>query len=117
MSYRPSGELPNILLIQTDQHNAGVMSCAGHPDVLTPNLDRLSLEGVRFERAYCQNGVCVPSRTSMFTGQYCYDLNAMRNGRTFELDTEKVRPLTAVLKANGYITAAFGKRHLVREIS
>ena len=63
---------PNILLIMTDQHHAGCVGYKGHPDVRTPNLDRLAAEGVRFDECFCQNGVCVPSRTSYLTGQYCH---------------------------------------------
>ncbi|MHC4309384.1 MAG: twin-arginine translocation signal domain-containing protein, partial [Planctomycetota bacterium] len=61
---------PNILLLFSDQHHAGVMGCAGHQFVKTPHLDRLAGEGILFSRAYCQDGICVPSRTSMFTGLY-----------------------------------------------
>ncbi|UCF17563.1 MAG: sulfatase-like hydrolase/transferase, partial [Phycisphaerales bacterium] len=57
---------PNILLLFSDQHNAAVLGCAGHRLVNTPQLDRLASEGVLFSRAYCPDGICVPSRTSMF---------------------------------------------------
>ena len=38
---------PNVLFIVSDQHNAKVLGCKGHPDVQTPALDRLAAEGVR----------------------------------------------------------------------
>jgi len=60
----------NALLLFADQHNADVMGCAGHPIVETPNLDQLAAKGVRFTRAYCQDAICVPSRTSLMTGLY-----------------------------------------------
>ena len=61
---------PNVLFLFSDQHNARCLSCAGHPDVKTPNLDRLSAEGVRFENAYTQNPICTPSRMSFLSGLY-----------------------------------------------
>lgn len=59
---------PNILVIVTDQQHAGMLSCAGNSWVKTPHLDRLAGSGVRFEKAYCANPVCVPSRFAMFSG-------------------------------------------------
>ena len=59
---------PNILVIITDQQHAGMLSCTGNAWVKTPNLDRLAGGGVRFEKAYCANPVCVPSRFTMFSG-------------------------------------------------
>ncbi|TAN38714.1 MAG: sulfatase [Verrucomicrobia bacterium] len=59
---------PNVLVIITDQQHAGMLSCTGNPWVKTPNLDRLAGTGVRFEKAYCGNPVCVPSRFTMFSG-------------------------------------------------
>ena len=44
------------------------MGFEDHPDVITPNLDKLAEEGLVFDRAYCTVGVCVPSRSSMLTG-------------------------------------------------
>lgn len=63
----------------SDQHQADVLGCAGHPDVRTPNLDRLAAHGVRFGDAYCQQGLCLPSRTSLFTGQYVSTLGTFSN--------------------------------------
>jgi len=48
---------PNVLFILSDQHNAKVLGHKGHPDVKTPNLDRLASEGVRFDNAITQNPI------------------------------------------------------------
>ncbi|MHC4557410.1 MAG: sulfatase-like hydrolase/transferase [Planctomycetota bacterium] len=64
---RHSAEHPNILLIITDQQHAGMTSCAGNRWLKTPAIDALAARSVRFERAYCSNPVCVPSRFSMMT--------------------------------------------------
>jgi len=109
------GGPPNILLLYADQHNAGVLQCAGHPDVRTPRLDRLSSEGVRFSRTYCQDGVCVPSRASMMTGQYCRTLGVLDNSSWGGGPTGFI-PLAEYLQDKGYRTAAFGKRHLPRTL-
>ncbi len=108
-----SHQRPNILLLFSDQHNAGVMGCAGHPDVKTPRLDQLAAEGVRFARAYCQDGVCAPSRASMLTGHYPRTTGVLYNPDR-PPRPEALTTLHAHLKANGYRTAAFGKRHLPR---
>jgi arylsulfatase A-like enzyme len=104
-------EQPNILLLFSDQHHAGVMGCAGHPDVITPNLDRMATEGVRFDRTYCQDGVCVPSRTSMMTGQYPRSTGVLYNPDR-PTKPESMVPLQQKLRDSGYYTGAFGKRHL-----
>lgn len=53
----------------TDQQSAHMMSCAGTSWVNTPNLDRIAKKGILFNRAYCSNPVCIPSRFSLFTGK------------------------------------------------
>lgn len=107
---------PNILLLFSDQHNASVLGCEGHPDVKTPHLDSLARQGVRFSRAYCQDGICVPSRVSMLTGQYPRTTGVIDNRDRPPLPAQ-LHPLHKLLSENGYITAAFGKRHLPQDIS
>jgi arylsulfatase A-like enzyme len=104
---------PNVLLLFADQHNADVMGCAGHPIVKTPNLDALAATGVRFTRAYCQNGICVPSRTSLITGLYPRTTGCLDNGDS-PVDQTKLCPLQQVFQSAGYLTGCFGKRHLPR---
>jgi arylsulfatase A-like enzyme len=104
---------PNILLLFSDQHNAGVMGCVDHPFVRTPHLDRLASEGILFSRAYCPDGICVPSRTSMFTGLYPRTTGVIYNSDA-PPHPERLHPLHSVLRANGYITGCFGKRHFPR---
>lgn len=107
---------PNILLLFSDQHHAGVMGCAGHPRVRTPNLDRLARDGVRFDRAYCPDGICVPSRTSLFTGLYPRTTGVLYNSDV-PPHPERLHPLHSVLRANGYLTGCFGKRHFPRRFN
>jgi len=102
---------PNILLLFSDQHQAACMGFQNHPDVITPNLDKLAKSGTVFNRAYCQDGVCVPSRMSLMTGLYPRRLGILHNPDKSSVIDEVVS-LQSLLKDNGYYTAAFGKRHL-----
>ena len=100
----------NVLMIVSDQHHAGVMGCAGHPVVRTPNLDRLAGEGVLFERAFCSNPLCVPARTSLLTGRYCVNHGVYSLGATFRDDMPTLAHLFA---ASGYDTTLAGRMHFV----
>ena len=60
---------PTILFILSDDQGAWAMHCAGNDDIITPNLDRLASEGVRFENFYCASPVCSPARASIITGE------------------------------------------------
>jgi arylsulfatase A-like enzyme len=60
----------NILLFAADQMRSDSLRHLGNPASITPNLDKLTMEGVSFQNAYCQNPVCVPSRCSFLTGLY-----------------------------------------------
>ena len=99
---------PNVLFIISDQHNAKVLGHKGHPDVKTPNLDRLAAEGVRFENAITQSPICTPSRVSFLSGQYPH------NHGYYGLSGPRPRGLPTVLgyfRRAGYRTAAVGKIH------
>jgi len=59
----------NVLLITSDQQHWNTLGVI-NPRIRTPALDRLAAEGTRFDRAYCVNPVCSPSRSTLITGQY-----------------------------------------------
>jgi len=61
-------EKPNVLFIAIDDLNDWVGPLEGHPQVKTPNMDRLAAMGVTFTNAHCQSVLCNPSRTSLLTG-------------------------------------------------
>jgi arylsulfatase A-like enzyme len=109
-----SRERPNILLIITDQQHAGMMSCAGNRWVKTPAMDALAAHGLRFERAYCSNPVCVPSRFSMMTGVLPSRIGMDRNGpASFPVSEEILNhSLGHVFRNAGYRTVYGGKVHL-----
>ena len=61
---------PNILLISIDDLNDWVGVMGGHPQLKTPNIDKLASKGMLFTNAHCQAPVCNPSRASMMTSLY-----------------------------------------------
>jgi len=101
---------PNVLILFSDQHNKNVMGFEGHPDVLTPNLDKLAKQSVVFDRAYCVTGICAPSRTSLMTGLYSRTMGLLSNGEKTNVINEVVS-MASVFQQNNYKTFAFGKRH------
>ena len=60
---------PNILFILSDDQGAWAMRCAGNEEMITPNLDRLSATGIRFDNFFCASPVCSPARASILTGR------------------------------------------------
>lgn len=100
-------ERPNILLITTDQQHFSALG-AVNDAISTPNLDRLAAMGTRFDRAYCANPVCTPSRATILTGQYPSHHGAWTIGVNLPEDKET---LPKVLSENGYRTGLIGKAH------
>jgi len=101
---------PNVLILFSDQHTKNIMGFEGHPDVITPHLDKLAKESVVFDRAYCPVGICAPSRSSMMSGMYPRTLGLLSNNERTTVMNEVVS-LASVFKLNNYNTYAFGKRH------
>jgi arylsulfatase A-like enzyme len=92
-----------------DQLRADHLGCYGNPDVKTPNINRLASEGCLCDRSVVSNPVCMPSRASMFTGQYPQAHGLRYNGCT--LPPSRI-VLPEILRQNGYQTASIGKIHL-----
>jgi len=102
---------PNILLIMTDQQHAGMLSCAGNPHVKTPAMDSLAATGVRFERAYCANPLCMPSRFSMMSGIMPSRLGVTNSGGEKAPQEIVAGALGNVFRSAGYQTVYGGKTH------
>ena len=100
---------PNILILMPDQLRADCLSCAGHPIVKTPSIDRIAAEGIRCERAYTTSPVCMPARSSFLTGLYCHNHGQWANYG--QLPDTADTYLHHVREA-GYRTAHIGKSHL-----
>ena len=97
-----AAERPNIIYIFTDQQTASAMSCAGNPDLHTPNLDRLAAAGIMFNNAYCTAPLSGPSRGAMFTGHYPDAVGLSVNGSPMP-DSLRTQTLGTLIKNAGYV--------------
>jgi arylsulfatase A-like enzyme len=112
---------PNVLFIYADDWGWGDLACHGHPQLKTPNLDRLAREGTDFQQFTVCNPVCSPSRTAIVTGQYparhlvhqhfAGHAENIARGMPDWLDP-KAPLLPRLMKDAGYTTGHFGKWHL-----
>lgn len=103
-----STQQPNILIITTDQQRTDSLSCYRSTFTDTPHLDQFASEGVCFERAYCANPVCTPSRASIFSGRYVSRHGAWNVGMNVPEDEPM---LSHRLIEVGYHTHYIGKAH------
>ena len=105
---RPTAERPNVVLILSDDHRHDHLSCAGHPVLETPHLDRLAAEGTRFLNAFVTTPICASSRATALTG-----LDERSHGFTFGmpgLDPEEAaQTYPVLLREAGYRTGFVGK--------
>jgi arylsulfatase A-like enzyme len=97
----------------SDQHHAGAMGCAGHPDVRTPSLDRIAARGVQFRRAFANNPICSPSRICFMTGQYMHTHGMFGNDHS-DWPHPEPNTLACLFRRYGYQTGLFGKSHMIR---
>jgi len=112
---QPRQRRPNILFIMTDQQHAGMMSCTGNKWLKTPAMDRLAASGIRFEKSYACNPVCVPSRFSLQTGLMPSAIGMSHNGdlgRAAVTEIMLQQSLGSLFQKAGYETVYGGKVHL-----
>lgn len=105
---------PNIVFLFSDDHALQSISAYGgrFKDIApTPNIDRIAAKGALFERSYCTNSICGPSRASILTGKHSH-LNGFRNNDTDKFDGSQ-QTFPKLLRQAGYTTALIGKWHLV----
>ncbi|MEI6358532.1 MAG: sulfatase-like hydrolase/transferase, partial [Verrucomicrobiota bacterium] len=96
-----------MVLILADDLGYGDLGCYGQTKILTPNIDRLAAEGMRFTQAYAGNTVCAPSRCALMTGKHSGH-GRVRSNVQVPLEPEDVT-IAEVLKSAGYHCGAFGK--------
>jgi len=99
----------NILFIMFDQLRFDYLSCAGHPHLHTPNIDRIAQSGVRFTNCYVQSPICGSSRMSFYTGRYCHSHGATWNGVPLKVGEQT---LGDHLRPLGMETWLVGKTHM-----
>jgi iduronate 2-sulfatase len=99
---------PNILLICVDDLKP-LLGCYGDKTVRSPNIDRLAARGVTFERAYCNQAVCAPSRNALLTGVRPTTVGIYDLGTNFREAVSNAITLPQYFKNHGYRTEALGK--------
>ncbi|HPF41430.1 MAG TPA: sulfatase-like hydrolase/transferase [Phycisphaerae bacterium] len=117
---------PNVIVILTDDQGAVDLGAWGATDLVTPNMDRLARDGVRFTQFYAAAAICSPSRAALLTGQYPWevgvpdnapappsegvtDINSVDGPNALAADA---LTLAEMLKGAGYATGHIGKWHL-----
>lgn len=103
---------PNILFYFSDQQRFDTCGCYGQPLSITPHLDALAEEGVRFELAFSPQPVCGPCRAIFQTGLYATDTGCFRNNKALP---DGVKTVAKYVQESGYKTAYIGKWHLASE--
>jgi choline-sulfatase len=99
----------NVLIVMSDQHRRSCMGVAGDSVAITPNLDRLAQESVRFTNVYCTNPLCAPSRASMMTGLYTHHLGTVGS----QPYSPRHKTMAGQFSQAGYLTALIGKMHFM----
>jgi len=110
---------PNIIYIMTDDMGYGDLSGYGRKDYITPNMDKLASQGIKFVNAYAAGPLCTPTRTAFMTGRYpartpvglIEPLTGDKKDTAFGMTTE-YPSIATLMKAAGYQTALIGKWHL-----
>ena len=103
---------PNIVMYFSDQQRADTCGCYGQKLDITPNLDQLAKEGIKFENAFSPQPVCGPCRALFQTGKWPTEIGCFRNNIMLPLD---VKPLGSYMEEAGYETAYIGKWHLASD--
>ncbi len=105
-----AADKPNIVFIMADDLGYADLGCYGQTDILTPNIDQLARDGIRFTQAYAGSTVCAPSRSSLMTGMHNGHNRVRDNIPHYEdyLQEEDVT-LADVLNSAGYRCGGIGK--------
>ncbi len=107
-----AAERPSVLFLNIDDWNDWNSVLKGHPQAITPNLERFAERSVTFTRAICSSPVCFPSRTSLFTGLHPSRTGAKSNpngGRTWRSYVLNAVTLPKHFSAQGWTTVGIGK--------
>ena len=108
----PKTDRPNVLFFFADQQRWDTCGCYGQELPVTPNLDAVAAEGVRFECAFTCQPVCGPARACLQTGKYATEVGCFRNHTSLPVHENTIAKLAS---AAGYETAYVGKWHLASD--
>ena len=100
---------PNVLFIAIDDLNDWTGMLGGHPQALTPNLDRLARRGVLFTNAHCAAPACNPSRAALMTGVPPYRSGVYRNNHPWRDALPAAVTIPQHFRAHGYAARGSGK--------
>ena len=104
---------PDIVVVLCDDLGYGDLGCFGHPNILTPNLDKFATQGIRFTDCYAAAPVCSPSRCGLLTGRTPTRLGVydwIPEGSAYHLQRSE-QTFAKLLQSSGYATAHIGKWH------
>lgn len=105
---------PNVIYIYADDLGYGDLSCYGATKIATPNIDRLSKQGIRFTNAHSTSATCTPSRYALMTGQYPWrksGTGVLPGDAALIVPTDRTT-LPKLFRMAGYKTGIVGKWHL-----
>lgn len=112
-SHATAAERPNVIFILADDLGYGDLGCYGQTKILTPNLDRMAAEGMRFTQFYAGSTVCAPSRSVLMTGQHLGHTTVRGNAGKNNLEAQTLLDedvtVAEVLKSADYSTGLIGK--------
>ncbi len=106
---RKTEHKPNIVFIIADDVSWNDIGVYGHPNIKTPNLDKLAKDGMLFNEAFLTTSSCSPSRTSIISGLYPHNTDAEQLSWPLP---EYVKTFVQELKNTGYWTGLAGKYHM-----
>lgn len=114
---KASTSQPNFIVIFADDLGYGDLGSFGHPTILTPNLDKMAAEGMRFTQFYVGAAVCTPSRAALLTGRLGVRTGMYGKRDVLFPNSSSGLPLNEItiaelLKTKGYATGMVGKWHL-----
>ncbi len=102
---------PNIVFIFSDDHALKAIGSYKGSLIKTPNIDRIASMGTVFDRSYCANSLCGPSRACILTGKHSHLNGYLKNNDQAPFDSKQFT-FPQVLQSAGYQTGLFGKWHL-----
>jgi arylsulfatase A-like enzyme len=105
---------PNIIIIYADDLGIGDVSSYGSTELITPNIDRIANEGIKFTNGYATSPTCTPSRYSLLSGTYPFrkkGAQVLPGNAPLLFDLGK-QTLPSMLRDAGYFTGVIGKWHL-----
>ena len=105
---------PNIIFLHIDQQNPQAIAANGCPYVSTPNMDHLLEKGVSFEHCVMANPVCMPSRSSWYTGLMSEEHGQLDNNVP-DMD-KSVADIGPLIRSGGYDPVFMGKWHLAKPV-